>query len=106
MNAAALILLQAAAVPAGPPADPPPPNRLEAMQHCGPGRDGEIVVCAKPTERSPYRLPLAVAPEPGNRKLAFHLPGDVNGDVHLEQHSNELNGIPDHRIMVDLTKKF
>jgi hypothetical protein len=99
LSPAALILLQAATAATG-----PTPTPLDAARHCGPGKDGAIVVCARPAERSPYRLPLPAAPEQGPRKVTFHLPGAVAGDVHLEQHARQ--GIPDHRIMVHLSKKF
>lgn len=108
MTAAWLLLLQTAAqTPPRPPIPAAPIPRvpvLDVTRPCPPAANGDIVVCGTAGSPSPYRLPLPRAPEDEPRKVRFRLPGNIKGDAHLEQLNHD--GIPDHRIMIHLTKPF
>lgn len=97
----ALLLIQAAALPVAPRKVSVEPPLLSVVQPCTPQSSGEIVVCGRTDQPSPYRLPLPPAPPGQPDKVRFRLPGDIAGDVHLEQ-----GRLGDPRIMLHLTKKF
>jgi len=105
LSRVALLLIQAAAPAAAPPKVAIEPPKLSVAKPCPPQANGEIVVCGRTGQPSPYRLPLGPPPPEQPRSVRFKLPGDVAGNVHLEQRMSP-DGIPDHRIMVHLTKKF
>ena len=78
---AGLFLLQAVA---GPQLPPELRKRVaRATMPCPVQTDpyGEIVVCARPTDQRPAKLPQPVQPPPFD-PLSFRLPGGGKGNVH------------------------
>lgn len=78
---AGLLLLQAVA---GPPLPPEPRKRVARATMPCPVQtdpDGEIVVCARPTDQRLAKLPEPVQPPPFD-PLSFRLPAGGTGNVH------------------------
>ncbi|MDQ0837893.1 hypothetical protein [Sphingomonas faeni] len=98
-----LFLLQAAA---GPPL--PPELRKRAPRSTMPcpvqsDPDGEIVVCARPTDQRLATLPQPIAPPPGD-PMTFRLPGGGTGNVHAIR--TELPGAIGRGVAVTLKIPF
>jgi len=76
------------------------PQRCEASR----GQNGEIVVCGRRNEQSPYRIgPQAPSP-PALPNAEFSLSDGVK--VKLQAEQGELGGIPTNRAMVTLKIRF
>ena len=78
---AGLLLLQAVAGPLLPPELRKRAARAPMLCPVQTDPDGEIVVCARPTEQRLAKLPEPAQPPPFD-PLSFRLPGGGTGNVH------------------------